>query len=474
MAALSKKNIWEATPVCVKQTVGRVVGLLPPRLLLGRRFREMQRLVESSHSWSAEQAREFQLSHLRQALSLAYDKTSHYRRSFDAVGFDPRDLKSPEQLALLPTIDKQTVRDHLNELATMPLTSRGIDRVSTGGSSGQPLRFYIDANRSAAEYAHLVAGWQRIGYRLDIPQVVIRGQVVPPDRRGLRHMYDPVLRRHYYSNFHMSDENMGRYVEHLRTVGPCFLHVYPSSITMLTCFIMRAGLEPPRNVKGVLAGSENVYAEDRATVERVWGVPYHSWYGHSEKLVLAAECEHTRNYHVWPTYGYFELLDDDGKPITTPGVRGEIVGTGFINTVMPFIRYRTGDYATFVGDRCVECGREHPIISDIEGRWPSGALVAADGALVTTTALNVHDDTFERVRQYQFYQDTIGEVTVRVVPTEDYSDDDHDRILRTLERRLGRRMLLKIEVRETLPLTQRGKAVWVVQKLDVGKLSRQE
>ena len=154
-----------------------------------------------------------------------------------------------------------------------------------------------------------------------------------------------------------------------------------------------------------------VYPEQREMVEEVFGCRYFSCYGHTEKLVFASECEESTDYHIWPTYGYFELLDENDKPVTTPGVRGEIVATGFINTVMPFIRYRTGDWATYVGNRCDACGRKHTIIRDIRGHRTQEILITANGSEISWTALNMHNDTFLNVQQFQFRQEKPGSVT---------------------------------------------------------------
>jgi phenylacetate-CoA ligase len=467
MPALSRKNLWEAAPGPVKTAVGCALALAPPSVLLGARFRATRRFIDEAQWWPVERVRAYQLEQLRRICALACDKSPYYRRVFREAGFVPAEMRRPEDLAGLLTIDKQTLREQGEDMLAGPRPKNGADLVSTGGTSGEPLRFWIGAGRSAIEYAYLTASWARVGYDLRCPQAVLRGQVVPADRRGLRHSYDPILRRHNYSNFHLTDENMRRYVEHIRGIGPCFLHVYPSSGAALTTFVERSGITPPDNVRAILAGSENVYPEDRVRIERVWGARYFSWYGHSEKLVMGAECEKSTDYHIWPTYGYFELLDENGEPVTTPGQRGEIVGTGFINTVMPFIRYRTGDYATYVADRCDACGRVQPIVRDIEGRRASGGLVARDGSLISMTALNVHDGTFQRVRRYQFYQDTIGETVVRVVPLNGFGEEDKKRIIKTLARRVNDRVKLTVEVCEEIPLSPRGKAIWVDQRLDV-------
>jgi phenylacetate-CoA ligase len=311
----------------------------------------------------------------------------------------------------------------------------------------------------------LVAGWQRVGYRLDIPQVVLRGRIVEENRVGLRYEYDQLLRRHYYSNFHTSDDAMRRYIEHMATIGPCYLHVYPSSVDALARFIERTGLRAPANIRGILAGSEQVYPEQRRLAERVFGVRYFSWYGHSEKLVLAAECEHSTDYHVWPTYGCFELLDEAGRPVTEPGQRGEIVGTGFINTIVPFIRYRTGDFATYVADRCEACGRDHMLIRDIRGHRTQEFLVAADGSAMSWTALNMHDDTFDRVQQFQFYQEEPGKAMLRIVPTDGYMQEDSARIAQRLGRKFAQQLTFSIRIVDEIALSPRGKAIYVDQRI---------
>jgi len=439
--------------------------LVPLSWLSGRSFRENCKFIKEAQWWPAERTQRYQLSRLHDALKLAYERTKFYHRMFDKVGFHPDDFQSLNCIGKLPTIDKQTVIDNLSDMCKKNITNSDVDFVSTGGVSGAPLHFYLNADRSSVEYAYLTTSWERESYKLRMPMVVLRGRVVQADRNGLRHEYDPVLRHHYYSSFYMSDENMARYLDHISTIGPCFLHVYPSTVTALARFIIRNDRQAPNNIQGIIAESEIVYPEQRRMVEEVFSCRLFSCYGHSEKLVLAAGCEKSDDYHVWPTYGYFELLDEDGNQVITPGQRGEIVGTGFINTVMPFIRYRTGDWATYVGDRCEACGREHVIIRDIRGHRTQEVLIAADGSQIPWTALNMHDDTFLRVRQFQFLQETPGRAVLRIVPADGFGEDDADRIDRNLGHKLDHRLTFTIELTEAIPLSPRGKAIYVDQRI---------
>src|SRR5207249_1287875 len=152
---------------------------------------------------------------LRRILALAHERTTFYRRTFAVVGFEPRDLRSADDLRGLPTIDRDTVRTHLDEMCARSPHSANVDYTSTGGSSGPPLGFYIGSQRSGIDYAYLVASWERAGFRLGMPLAALRGRLVRADANKFHHEYDPLLRHHYYSNLHMTDDNVSRYLQHI-------------------------------------------------------------------------------------------------------------------------------------------------------------------------------------------------------------------------------------------------------------------
>ncbi|MES2474701.1 MAG: phenylacetate--CoA ligase family protein [Verrucomicrobiota bacterium] len=461
--SFSKKNLWEAVPVGLKGPLGSLIGVVPLPRLLGKTYRQWDALVAEADTWSRRQIESFQLARLREICGLAYEKSAYYRDSFDRVGLKPSEIQRCEDIRVLPIIDKQMINCHRDALLTVDPAAPGLDYVATGGSGGEPMRFLIGKDRSAIEYAHLARSWMRVGYAHGIPKAVIRGQVLADRGDGLHYAYDPLLRNHGYSNFHLNDDTMARYLEHISGIGPCFLHTYPSTLAMLVRFMKRHNLRGPSNLRGLLLESENVHESDREAAELQFGVRYFSSYGHSEKLVMAAECEHSSDYHVFPTYGYFELVDEAGNPVTEPGKEGEIVGTGFINHAMPFIRYRTGDYATYVGNSCEACGRQHSVISGIRGHRTMERLIAMDGSSIPYSAVNVHDDTFEDVLQFQFRQEVPGKATLRLVPAK--ANVDIQKIISTLEARLQGRVALTAEVVVEIALTARGKSIFVDQRV---------
>jgi phenylacetate-CoA ligase len=460
----SRKELWERTPPRLKTLLGVGLQRLPPKLWFGRRYRDAVRLVCESDAWPAEQARTYALERVREICSRAYLQSAYYRQAWKAIGFEPGDLRSLDDVSRLPTVNADTVRAHRDEMRCHP-NREAAELVSTGGTGGSPLQFHINADRSPVEAAFLFTHWARVGYRPEIPLAVLRGHVVKPDANGLRHLYDPLLRHHYYSNFHMNDASIGSYLEHISGIGDCFLHLYPSSAAVLARFVRRSGFAVPKNVRGILAESEATSESQRQLIEEVFSCRYFSSYGQSEKVVAGAECEHSPLLHISPCYSYFELLDEHGQVLTQPGQRGEIVGTGFINTVTPFIRYRTGDFATLVANRCDTCGRAQPLIDEVRGRREVEFLVAKDRSLVSWTALNMNDDTFDNVLRFRFRQDEPGRAKLLIVPGPSLCGDDERRILRSLESKLDGQIEVEIERCESIALSPAGKTLYVDQRV---------
>lgn len=461
--AFSKRNLWDKTPRFVKSAAGGALSRIPLPLLLGGDFRSWYRFASDADHWDAERVRNYQVEQLRHILSLAHEKTEFYREMFKRAGFEPGDLKQPEDIRGLPTIDKATVRDNWERMLTRPITDPDIDLVTTGGTSGEPLRFYASSSRHAREFAHLTMAWGRVGYKPGDAMAVFRGRVITKPAQGMYYGYDPLLRHHYYSTFHMSPEDLRGYVKHINRIRPKFLHAYPSSLYALARFCLVEDLSLPDSIYTALLESEPILPHQRDLIEKRFGLRMFAAYGHSEKLIMAAGCEKSDDYHLLPTYGYCETLTADAKP-ASEGALGELTGTGFINQVMPLIRYRTGDMATVGGRKCRHCGREHLLLKEIQGRWGSEFLVCRDGhTLISMTSLNLHDDTFDGIMRFQFVQDEPGKAVLQLIPAKSRNNDPAP-FRRHFEPKLGHGIDLEVRFVPEIPLTRMGKQPMILQR----------
>ena len=388
----------------------------------------------------------------------AVANVSHYRLAFR--GKAPLSLREFEETA--PFIDKETVMADPDAFLDPTVDRSRYDRGTTGGTSGKPMVLLAPRDRHVVEMATMHAIWERAGWRFDV-RAVVRNNRLP---NGVPFRVNPVTREVVFDGFRLADADLAAVWRTIRRFGIRFVHAYPSAAHELCAFLRRVG-EGPGSVVAFLSGSENVFPRQRALIREEIGVRFHNWYGHSEKLVLAGFCEdpESTDYHVEPAYGYFELIGNDGRPVREPGADGEIVGTSFHNPGMPLVRYRTGDFATFVGDRCRSCGRRLPLFCDVRGRWSGDRVYRADGTFVTTTALNLHDDLYAVVDGIQYLQERNGELVVFVVPTPRLDAGAEARLLSHFHDRLGDGSTVEVRRIERLHRQPNGKFLHLIRRI---------
>jgi len=428
-------------------------------------YRETAALLRRTSSYDARQMAAFQSEQLRDLILHCARSVPFYRDLFGGKGIEPRDIRSPADLAVLPMIDREHVRSHLPEFLSEDYPARRRRHESTGGTSGRPLVFYSEKGFSAErEWAFWHALAARAGYRTSDRLAVLRNDALPGGRLFI---YNPATLRLVMDPFKLNPGSAGQYLGAMRRYGTRFLHTYPSAATVLLRFASESGIRADGILDALLCGSENVYEGQRAALEEGFGARFFSWYGHSEKLVLAGECEYSTDYHSFPEYGVLELVDGDGRPVTAPGIPGEIVGTGFNNRVMPLLRYRTGDFAEWTEDVPCRCGRPHPRIRGVRGRWLQEMVMGRSGSCISMTSINMHSDVFDRVLRFQFVQEEKGRLILNIVRGGEYTDRDTDAVRREILRKIGSEVELEVRFVEDIPTTGRGKQRFLVQNLEL-------
>jgi phenylacetate-CoA ligase len=428
-----------------------------------RAVRQMKRSLLESERWSSDQLLDHQWREVRALLEHAWANVPYYRNN---LGAEPGDIRDWRDFRRLPTLSKQDLQEHGEELLARNISPPGRGYTTTGGSTGVPVGFYYDVPDSVvAETAFIALQWARIGYRQGERSAVLRGIPVADGRFWELEPFSAQLR---ISSYHLAPEQIPAVLDRLRRFSPRYLQVYPSSASLLAGWMLEHGEPPVKSVRAVLCGSENVYDWQREQFASAFDCRVFSWYGLSERVCLAAECEHDRALHIWPQYSVTELVDDDGQVIDAPDRLGEIVGTGLTCRSMPLIRYRTADAASYLEGPCPACGRPYRRFGRIEGRIHE-FIVSANGRPVSMTAINMHTSVFDNVAAFRFYQDTPGRVSLRVVPKPSF---DRARDEATIRAELGPKLapdieLTAIEEVEDLPVSPRGKQHFLEQRLPI-------
>jgi phenylacetate-CoA ligase len=206
----------------------------------------------------------------------------------------------------------------------------------------------------------------------------------------------------------------------MRCCEGAFLHAYPSSALRLA-EVCEANRRPLPRFKAILLGSEGVTPIQRDLLAVMYGCPVYSWYGQTEKVLLGGECSQSRDYHLFPGYGFAEILDESGVPVANAGILGRLIGTGFLNRGAPLVRYDTGDLAAFAPGEC-ECGWHGQRLMSVVGRTQDYVFTPS-GAQVTIAALNLHSEVYEGLRQIQYVQrESRDKLLVRIVVAERWSE----------------------------------------------------
>ena len=145
----------------------------------------------------------------------------------------------------------------------------------------------------------------------------------------------------------------------------------------------------------------------------------------------------------------------------------EIVGTSFHNRVMPFIRYRTGDYVQLIDeDQGTSPGSSPwPAASSIAGRRQE-FLVSASGRRVSLTAFNMHDSTFDDLTAVQFYQSRPGVATFRYVSSKNLGRTRRVALQKRIRSKIGEDFDLQIQKVDHLQRSAGGKHQWLISELD--------
>lgn len=320
-------------------------------------------------------------------------------------------------------IDKEIIMSNFNDFLNSSLDKSEFIKGTTGGTSGKPLQLVIPRNRWIFELATMHTLWKTTGWDYDI-RAVIRNHGLP---KNMIFKVNPITREIIFDGFRLNDDYFYKIYKIICKNKIAFIHAYPSAAYQFSVFIKNNNLDTSF-IKAFLSGSENVYDYQTDLIENKLGIRFYNWYGHSEKLLLGGYCNQTRNYHMEPSYGFFELIDENGRNITEPGRTGQIVGTTLHNTGMPLIRYKTGDYAEYAGDYCPHCKRHLPVIKNVVGRWNGEKIYNSDGTFITTTALNLHSELYSVLEGLQYIQDKAGQLKILIIPSNDYTKEHEKKI----------------------------------------------
>jgi len=444
--------------------LNKIINLLPDPYKFGPLFFIQLRELNRTEFLTPKEIEKEQNKKLAQLLAYSKKYSPYYQKLFKQ-----NKIEGLKDFDKIPFLTKKIYDQNRDQILVKNLNRLFKNTVTTGGTSGKQTIIYNNYLSSASkEWAFICKLWQRVGYNpFKSKRVVIRNDVLGKKLFE----YNKNSRTLNINAFNISFDKMGKIIDIINKSKIEYLHLYPSSAYLLAKYIELKNHKINHKIKAILCSSENLYKDQRKFIEKMLNTRVFSWYGHSEQCVLAGECEFSNYYHIFPEYGYVELVDKNGKIIKEPNKQGEIVATSFINNITPFIRYKTGDFAEYAETTSCRCRRNYKMIKNIIGRWKGELFVGRNKNFVSMTAVNEHSEIFNNIERYQFFQEKVGEVTLNIMKTKDYNEKTQEPLIyKRLKQKFGKDFDLKIKYVKKIPLTVSGKHKYLIQKLDVDKL----
>jgi len=440
---------------------GKALTLVPSYFA----FRKEYKFLKKSQRWDRERLRKYQLGELKKIIKHSYKNVPYYRRLFKDEGIRPNDIKKLRDIRKIPFLTKEKVRENIEDLKARNFSEKKFEYVTTGGSTGTPLKMYYYRGKTRAiEWAYIKDMWDRVDYSFLDKCAYLKGAKISKENKNWEKTF--FGRWLKLSTFHMTEENLSKYVKRIRRFKPKYVQSFPSTITVLAEFMKKKNIDPFPSLRAIFCSSENLYPKQRELLSDVFDCRVFSWYGHAERAVLAGECEMSNDYHIYPQYGITEIVDEKGNVINDKGKRGLIVGTSLTNYIMPLIRYKTDDVSAYKEGEC-SCGISYELLESVTGRWKHEYLIGKEGQTIPLASVNVHSDIYDNVERLQFYQDERGEVILKIVKKDNYSQKDTQRIKNQLNAKWKDSIDLQIQFVDEISRTDRGKYMFVDQKLDI-------
>ncbi|MFH1914111.1 MAG: phenylacetate--CoA ligase [Pseudomonadota bacterium] len=308
-----------------------------------------------------------QLKRLQALCERVYANVPFYKKKFDEKGLKPSDIRTINDVHLLPFTEKQDLRNHY-PFGLFAVTRDQIVRIhSSSGTTGTATvvgytkrdletwgqlmaRSFVAAGATPKDMIHNAYGYGLFtgGLGAHFGGETLGAAVVPVSGGATR-----------------------RQVMLLKDFESDVICCTPSYALFLAESAAEMGIDIRRLPLRVgIFGAEPWTEEMRRDIEAKLGIKAIDIYGLSEVMGpgVAIECEDAQDgLHIQEDHFLAEIIDPNSGEVLAPGQEGELVFTTLTKEGIPLLRYRTRDLTTLNATPC-RCGRTTARMRRVTGR----------------------------------------------------------------------------------------------------------
>ena len=426
----------------------RKVHLSPLRIYSRKRF------YLKSQYWDRETIERYQFQKMRDMLIHAGDNVPYYRELFRSVHFDLRKFKSLKDIERVPLLDKENIRkDPEKFIADHRQTIHGYWKFTTG-STGTPLKLFLDKDCHINKYAATLRAYHWAGYTPGKRAFLLVETEGMSNFSGYR-LYSNSL---YFDTSSVTRDNVLKFYPLLNRFRPNYYIGYGRAFLNLYKHLSDLKLQIP-SPKSLVHYGENLHESDRIKLEEVYRTKVYNFYSHREDTVIAAETEPGKKY-LMEDFFYPEILSDSNQ-IIEEGT-GELIGTGFYNYTMPLIRYKTTDILT-VKKFSEANNHRFTRVDKIVGRINDKVITPSGREFYF-----VGQPIFEvpGIISAQYIQESTDSLRINLLTDDVFSMESIEQLKKNFLEYLGEPMTFDIQVVDELEERGSGKRPVIISRLD--------
>lgn len=310
-----------------------------------------------------------QLARLKDTVKQVWEKVPAYKKKMDDAGVRPEDIRELKDLAKLPFVTKQDLRDNY-PFGLFAVDKEHLVRIhASSGTTGKPT----------------VVGYTRRDLQMwteCVSRIAVMGGATKKDVAQICFgygMFTGALGLHYglenigATMVPSSTGNSEKQIMYMKDFETTLLVATPSYALRLAEVALSMGIDPKKDlhIKIGLVGSELLTEAMRAEMHKLWGedMLVTSNYGMSELMGpgVSGECEYMEGMHINEDFFIPEIIDPKTGEVLPPGEKGELVVTCIYKEGLPLIRYRTKDVTRLIYEPC-KCGRTTCRMENLDGR----------------------------------------------------------------------------------------------------------
>jgi phenylacetate-CoA ligase len=325
------------------------------------------KIWSDKESLSRDEIKAIQFTRLKETLHRVYDKVPYYKQMFIDKGVHPDDIKSLDDMHLLPLTTKEDLRKNYpfglfakpkNEIVRYHASSGTTGKPTVVGYTKNDIEVWTEVIARLATMAGVTAE--------DTAQITF-GFGLFTGAFGLQQG----LERIGVGVIPMSSGNTQKQIMIMQDFQTTTLIGTPSYALHLAETAYDIGIDPKKDLflKYGLFGGEGSTEEMRNKLNEAWGIFATENYGMSELIGpgVAGECQALTGMHICEDHFIAEIIDPETLEVLPEGSVGELIITPISKEALPLIRYRTKDITRLDSSPC-SCGRTTTRIAKLSGR----------------------------------------------------------------------------------------------------------